>query len=172
METFVISDTHFNHKNVILYSNRPFKGTEDMNCKIIENWNKVVSNDDLVIFLGDFCLGNKEDIKLFASKLNGRKIIILGNHDRSAKHYLDAGFQEAKKLLIYSKGTNNCKYDIIFSHHPYLSIPSGSVNIHGHIHDKELDSKTFDLTKYFNASVENINYTPIKLKEIIEKKEW
>ena len=169
---FCISDTHFNHSNVIKYSNRPYKDTEEMNRSIIENWNKVVSNDDTVIFQGDFCLGPKEETYRFASQLNGHKVIILGNHDRSKNFYLQNGFQDAMKRFIYPKEVSGFKYNIIFTHQPYMGLPEDYVNIHGHIHDKTLDENMFDPIRYFNISVENINYTPIEFNEIINIKNW
>lgn len=168
---FTISDTHFGHDNVIKYSNRPFKDVEEMNERLVELWNKTVSNDDYVIFLGDFALGQKENIYKYGSRLNGHKIIVLGNHDRRKDFYLEAGFEQVVKRFDMSAEQTGLDYNIIFTHHPYLGIQSNERNIHGHIHDKKLDD-SFDTDKYFNASVENINYRPVKIKDIIEIMGW
>lgn len=168
---FCISDTHFNHVNVIKYSNRPYSSVEEMNKSLIRNWNNVVGPDDTVIFQGDFSLGSKEDAIGFISQLNGHKVIILGNHDRSRNFYLQNGFQDAIKRFVYPKGASGFKYDIIFTHQPYIGLEPECVNIHGHIHEKTL-GEGFEPSRYFNVSVENINYTPIELNEIINKMGW
>ena len=91
---FVTSDTHFSHVNIIKYCNRPYASVEEMNNALIDNWNSVVKNDDLVIHLGDFALGRTiQDIKKHLDKLNGNKILILGNHDSlSQDDYIKCGF--------------------------------------------------------------------------------
>ena len=79
MKRYVTSDLHLFHKKIIEYCDRPFETVEEMNQVIINNWNDVVNEDDIVYVLGDFCFGNKETLKSVVSQLKGRKILCLGN---------------------------------------------------------------------------------------------
>ena len=60
---YFIADTHFNHKNIIEYCNRPFKDTNKMNEYIIQKWNSVVKENDIVYHLGDVEFGTTEMLK-------------------------------------------------------------------------------------------------------------
>ena len=99
MEYF-ISDTHFYHYNIIQYCNRPFDNIEEMNNRMIESWNSVVTQDDTVYFLGDFGFGDKEKLSNICTQLNGAKIMLRGNHDfrRGKQSWMDIGFKE-----VYNK---------------------------------------------------------------------
>lgn len=160
MKTFVISDTHFNHNNIIRYCNRPFLFVDEMDETLIRNWNSVVSENDLVYHLGDIGFYKSDflfDVTL--SRLNGRKKLILGNHD-NAKSDVILNHFETIDVSVKLK-----KHNIIMTHYPiYLSEFDAKYNIHGHIHDKIIKDK-----KYINVSVEHINYTPILLDDIIKK---
>ena len=159
MKTFIISDTHFGHNNIILFCDRPFKDTAEMTKQLIENWNSVVSKDDIVYHLGDVSMKtSKQDVKSIIEQLNGYKILIRGNHDNY--DYSKLGFDEYHNYSIFLNGS------IILSHYPILGL-NNFLNIHGHIHDKDMKSDN-----HFNASVEKINYTPIQLEEIIKLKNW
>ena len=81
MKIYIISDTHFNHENIIKYCNRPFKDINEMNDTIINNWNMIVKKDDIVYHLGDFFLGSKFDLKNIVDRLNGTIYLIRGNHE-------------------------------------------------------------------------------------------
>ena len=77
-----LADMHFDHADIISYDNRPFDGVEEMNAALIANWNRTVTDpEDLTWILGDFCMGDAERWKALLARLNGRKALILGNHD-------------------------------------------------------------------------------------------
>lgn len=156
---WLIADTHFNHRNIIKYCDRPFSSTNEMNEILINNWNSVVKNSDRVFMLGDFCLSGKDKVIEIGRQLNGRKTLILGNHDSaSLKTYYEAGFEMVSKYPIFIEGR------FLLSHEPVIIYDETIYNIYGHMH-MHPDYKTFD--RYSACiSVERINYTPISLDEI------
>ena len=81
MKNFYISDLHFGHANVIRFDNRPFANLEEMHEVLIKNWNDKVSNEDTVYILGDFCWQTENEWIGILKQLNGKKVLILGNHD-------------------------------------------------------------------------------------------
>ncbi len=75
------ADTHFGHRNIIRFCQRPFVDVEEMNQAMIKNWNNVVGDKDLVFHLGDFSVGGAAEWTSLLDNLHGRIILILGNHD-------------------------------------------------------------------------------------------
>lgn len=166
MSIYITSDTHFNHKNIIEYCNRPFKSAEEMDNYMIKQWNETITNDDIIINLGDFAFGDSERIREYASRLNGKKILIQGNHDRKG-----VGFFESCGFTVWKKGSNlpiikdGVEYNYILSHAPLdnIDIPEGYINIHGHIHGTLLKDK-FNKDIHKCVSVECLDdYKPMKL---------
>lgn len=168
---YFISDTHFNHANIIKYCNRPFKTIQEMNEAIIKNWNSIVTSTDIIYHLGDLALGRKEQIENIINKLNGKKYIVRGNHDRlGVKTYEELGFNVLKNAPIELE-----EYKILLSHIPVpdKQIPKGFINLHGHMHDKKLyeciekyDSKLYSIEKHINISCDVTDFRPISLQEI------
>ena len=78
---YFISDTHYGHSNIIGFCKRPFENVEEMNEKMIENWNNKVPADGIVYHLGDFSWGGYQQWKSIRERLNGEIILIKGNHD-------------------------------------------------------------------------------------------
>lgn len=153
---YLISDTHFSHKNIIEYCNRPFGSLEEMNECIIRNWNTVVNPDDIVYFLGDFCKGNN----CVLTELLGQKIFIRGNHDKHFPHFMYSyqklTYRGIKFVMVHDPGDVGRARGI--RHH------QGWV-IHGHLHNNEplLYPHIHPENCSINVSVEMINYTPINL---------
>lgn len=160
---YFISDTHFYHYNIIRYCDRPFEDIETMNIKMIESWNSVVKEDDIVYFLGDFGFGDKEMLSNICAQLNGRKIMLRGNHDlrRGKQSWQDIGFESVSdKTIMFQE-------DIVLSHEP-IEVEEDVLNIHGHIHNAIL-AENFNPKNHFCVSVEMIDYVPITLEQILRK---
>jgi len=157
---WLTADTHFGHRNIIKYCNRPWETSEEMDAALFKNWNDTIKQNEVVYFLGDLTLSsNPEIIKSILSRLNGIKYLIKGNHDRlTNQQYRDCGFKEVYDYpIIY-------KEFFILSHAPvFMDDTMPYVNIHGHTHQNNQPNK-----KCFNVSVENIGYKPIDIKQIIK----
>lgn len=170
MSKYFIADLHFGDKKIIDYEDRPFKNIEDMQKKIIENWNKTVTEFDTVYVCGDVSnyenMSNKELIELnsLIHKLNGRKELILGNHDKGIT-YLNwkyIGFRRVHENPIIINDF------FILSHEPlYTNKNMPYANIFGHVHNNSI-YKDFS-KQHYCVSVERIDYTPIKLEDILKK---
>lgn len=72
--------THFGHSNIIQFCDRPFASVEEMDYNLIKNWNEKVPPDGLVFHLGDFGWGGYQEYKKIRDQLNGKIILIKGNH--------------------------------------------------------------------------------------------
>lgn len=155
---FFIADTHFGGENIRRYENRPFETVQVMDEKMIENWNAVVSPEDTVYVLGDFSdyRDTNKDVEILA-KLQGRKILIMGNHDshRTPQEWRDAGFTECYSLPVLYEGF------FLLSHEPlYISENMPYANFYGHVH---ANPSYKDASKQsVCVSVERISYTPME----------
>lgn len=172
MNIYFTSDTHFFHKNVIKYSNRPFESIEEMNETIISNWNKVVKKQDTVWHLGDFSFHKdiNESLKILKS-LNGQIHFIIGNHDRTIRKIFDR-FQSVQ----YYHELNMNKQKFVLCHYALLTWNKGhygSIMLHGHSHGSL--NHMNENTRRLDVGVDNFNFTPISVDEIIKimnKKEY
>ena len=160
---YVCSDLHLDHTNIIKYCNRPYANTEAMNKALIANWNSVVGEDDTVFCLGDFCLGNKDDIINFGKQLNGKKFLVLGNHDHGSRStYQEAGFTQVYGEQVIMR-FEELDTTIHFSHHRVADDKTHYLNLYGHQHDKPTDD---DMHKC--VCVELWDYKPVLLDTLIK----
>jgi len=170
--TFILSDTHFQHKKIIEACNRPNNCDE----KIIKQWKYYIKDSDIVIHLGDVYFGNKTNLIEIMSQLPGTKILVKGNHDRLSNNaYIEAGFSAVVHSLIYELNVFKEKSYVILSHKPTpLKMGKNWYNIHGHFHncpqtnwEPELKSRLTD--KHYLFTLENRGYKPILLNEAINR---
>lgn len=171
-EIFIISDTHFGHENIIKYCDRPFKNAEEMDEKILENWNSVVKPGDKVYHLGDVYFPARKSEGYwgtFFSRLNGQKRLILGNHDDGKNRVLQNTFHRIVVWRMFPE------FGLLLTHVPvhHTALRRGATgneknpdslrNVHGHIHQNASPSGP---GSYMNVSVEQINYTPVNIETL------
>ncbi|ALS22098.1 metallophosphoesterase [Paenibacillus naphthalenovorans] len=164
MEVWFTADTHFGHKNIIAYENRPFNSVEEMDEELIDNWNSYVEPYDLIFHLGDVFFYNSKKQQEMIPRLNGRKILIRGNHDEG---YSDSKFHQlgfdVHNYYIFDK--------FLLSHYPQqeealweLILQTDIIgNVHGHVHSR---IQGLDQNIYKCVSVELGQYRPFHIDEI------
>lgn len=179
---YFTSDLHLNHKNAIKFTQRPFKDTDDMNNKLIENYNSIVGPKDTVYLLGDVILyraSQEFKLKALIASLNGTKNLIIGNH--CDKHLYDC-FDE---VMSY-KEINYQKRKLVLFHYPIVdnewnggyghgkemgkkNRKNASIMLHGHIHSKgphyNRENRRKDIFKY-DVGVDANDYKPVSIDEI------
>jgi len=162
---FVVSDTHFDHTNIIRYANRPFTysnkspNVEAMNRTLVNNWNHTVSPHDIVFFLGDFVYGRgSRPPGYWLKRLNGRKVMIRGSHDRNIrtnKRYQVFSRNGIRFFLVHDpKDIGNWNGWVIHGHHHRDN--------RGNIRHPFIDGRN----KCINVNVEVTDYRPINLDYI------
>ena len=166
---YYIADTHFGHYNILKHSKRPFTSVEEMDEAIIKNWNDVVTDNDDVYILGDFCFKSKNP-EMYLKQLKGKLHLIIGNHDgvilknRRLREY----FVEIKDILtITDKGKR-----IVLCHYPLCEWPGyfrDTLHFYGHIHNNE-ENMSFKIMKTipnaYNVGVDIIGFAPQTVDQI------
>jgi len=160
-EKWFISDTHFCHENIIRYCGRPFANAELMNTYMIKTWNERVAPSDKVYHLGDVACGygGNEKALSFLHALNGKKRLIVGNHDNLKSPTLHKVFDKIE--LWYG----NKDWGFTCSHIPLpiAHLRDGDVCVHGHTHNNWVEGR------YINVCVENTMYAPYHIEEIFKE---
>ena len=167
MATFVISDTHFNHANILNFKDyigkpcREFDSVDQMNQCMLDNWNDTVGPKDTVIHCGDVLFGHNkvEWMTENFDRLPGKKRLVVGNHDNLK---MLAPFFKDMQLWIDMPG-------FIFTHTPLHEstlaekhrFKEPKINVHGHIHTNPSPEGP-----YRCVCVEQINFTPINIEDL------
>lgn len=183
--TRYISDLHFGHRNIIRYDNRPFSSVEEMDEAMTELWNETVSPEDTTYILGDICWNTDyESWKSTLSRLNGRKIVVKGNHDRH--DYLKRLVRDnVIESWDHQMVVNDGKRKVVLNHSPMPFF----VNMHdpryhhlyGHVHlsfdyqitlsvRKTVEELYMHEVRMYNVGcmVPGMRYMPRTLDEIVE----
>jgi len=168
-DIWVISDTHFNHANILNFTDfsgnkvRPFASVKEMNETMIERWNEVVKIGDKVYHLGDVFFGPKEWVEVNWNYLNGKKRLIVGNHDDIPYIVQQRMFEKVDMWRMFSE------FNLLLTHVPVHESVLGErrfkgtpmTNVHGHIHSNPSPDGN-----YRCVCVEQIDYRPVNIDEL------
>lgn len=159
----VISDTHFDHGNIIRYCHRPYRTVALMNQDLERKWNAVVGQDDMVFFLGDLCFGRgRHPIDYWLTRLNGRIFFIRGNHDSDP---ITKAVEIPNNFVIRYRGES-----FLLSHEPLRPRYWKGWIIHGDKHNSDIEIFPFinGENETINASAELVGYSPVSLDHILQ----
>ena len=169
---FLTSDCHFNHLNIIKYEPEvrgQFATIEDMNEKIISNWNSVVSPEDTVYVLGDLSMGLPEKIPAIIERLNGKIILIRGNHDteRRIEIYRSLGIEVKDIAYLEYKGRFfvMCHFPMTNPEFTKMVVKDNSevVMLYGHIHS---NAPKGYVDGSYHVGMDTNDLTPISIHQI------
>jgi calcineurin-like phosphoesterase family protein len=159
MKTFVASDQHFDHGNIIKHCDRPFSNVDEMNDTLVGKWNEVVTSHDRVIVVGDFAWKNPE---YWLNKLNGTKILIKGNHDHKQNR---KGWDFVKDIWETSIEGQR----VVFCHYQMAEWNAsfhGSWHLYGHSHG---NAEEYEHKLSFDVGVDLWDFYPIEWSQIQKK---
>lgn len=167
-----------------------------MNEVLIENWNSVIGDGDVVYHLGDVALGPSDQWDSVLTRLNGYKILIIGNHDRlfdgaySASHiekwtpayegWFDEIYDHSAVDFVPNIDGIGFKYHALLSHFPYEAdhmdtrrymdsrLPDhGKTLIHGHTHENKIVSYSEKGSLQIHVGQDAWDYTPVSEDQIV-----
>ena len=174
------SDLHFGHRNVLKFNSRPWEDEKQMNTGLIDNWNSIVGDTDIVFVLGDtFWFNDSHTIKKILSQLKGKDIYILpGNHDdfKSYHRVDDKRIHLCQDVVAcWIVDDNKEVYELWLSHYPMMTWPhreNGAYQLFGHIHSApdKFEGVDQNLPLHWNqcdVGCDRWNYKPIELRTLL-----
>ena len=166
MTVFITSDTHFGHSNLINSMRGQFWTVAEMDATLIKNWNAMVSPRDTIYHLGDFSFASTARTIEILKKLNGKKHLVYGNHDKNMRKDI------LKEFFVWRKDYYELNYEghkIPLSHYPMLEwnrSRHGAVMFHGHMHGKSLSVSGL---RCADAGTDTNNFKPYTVLQLIAK---
>lgn len=189
--TFFASDHHIGHKNVLEYDTRPFRTLDEMHETLIIRHNSTVPPNGLTYFLGDVGLSSGDVVERVIRRMNGQKVLVLGNHDKGMNAMYKAGFDVVlNSAVIYIAGQrvtmSHCPLRGVWrenvegmkgaqdgenwhgesKQHRFTVADEGQFHLHGHIHSPNGGKSERILGKQFDVGVVANKYRPVSISEI------
>jgi calcineurin-like phosphoesterase family protein len=157
---FFTADEHYGHFNIIKYTGRTYTNVDEMNHDMIIKNNEIVTNDDVVVHVGDFTLAGRDFAQSIIKQLNGQQVFVLGSHD---------SWMQKKGSYLFERTIE--EQHVVCCHYPMYSWPRshyGSWLLYGHHHGRfSVPCKALDV------GVDTNNFYPYsftKIKMLMEQK--
>jgi len=171
---YYTADLHLGDARIIRLCGRPYKSTKEMAEDLRNSWNSVVKENDVVYVLGDLAFRYRGDLGTYLDSLNGKKNLIVGNHDYNWLKNADyrSRFQSIKDVLTIKDNGRS----VALCHYPMYAFEGstkGGYHLYGHIHNnysEPMYNVLCGLPNYFNAGVDVNEFKPVTLDELIENK--
>lgn len=180
------SDPHFGHEAIIGYCARPFEDVQHMGMSLMARYNVCVEEDETVLWLGDcFFRHTDEEVQLVLDQLNGKKVLVSGNHDRKSCRMAAVGFEYVTKQLVWRQDGRTFRG----SHFPWKNMMQDAGNltrvaderfpqwhpkynkkevlVHGHTHDTRKNNGG----NAIHCGVDARNYAPVHIDTVIKELE-
>jgi calcineurin-like phosphoesterase family protein len=174
MTTWFTSDQHYGHRNIITYCGRPFvlPGREPslamMHDTLDQRWNLRVKDEDEVYVVGDFSFGPLAVVASRLKRLNGRKHLVRGNHDRhSNAAFRRAGFETVQKALWLDEWTLVIHRPQDWVNHALLEQGPRLRVISGHHHGLYKVKVDALGATWYNVGVDVRGFAPVTLQELL-----
>ena len=157
----VWSDLHIGHRNIIRYSERPFRDLGEMDRTLWARMYEAADPDSTMVIVGDLAMGQaigEGSASMMRSLPCRESHLVIGNHDLHPHGRLRVdGFDHVWTAMI-----SGGEPPLIWTHYPLKQVPDGYVNVHGHIHNREPPGKTL----HINVAVEQLDYRPVRLSDL------
>ena len=166
-EIWFTSDLHLGHDNIRKLASRPFNTLSEMNNALIANYNSMIYPEDTVYILGDLSFkSSKQWCNKMIARLNGNKVLILGNHDIDYDPDLFCGIYDYFEFKYQ-------KIPFVLMHYPLMSwnkAKKGAFHVHGHIHSagEYNERNRIEGIRRYDAGVDANGYYPVHIDEIID----
>ena len=162
-DIFFTSDTHFGHRGIIKHTSRPFDSVEEMDAALISNWNSKIGTQDTVYHLGDFSFSSTARTADVFGSLNGRKHLVLGNHDYAQPRWIKDLFDSSELFRTFK--IDGRRVDLC--HFPMHSWNRGAWMLHGHTHGS-LPMLRTEFGIRMDVGMDNHELQPISFDQIRE----
>ena len=165
---YYTSDLHIGHENIIRLCKRPYSNGREMSVDLIRRWNNKVTANDTVYILGDmfFRYEDIDVVKTTLKQLNGKKILIKGNHDNFLNQIKWQDYFSTVKDIMKIKDNGR---DVVLMHYPieeWDGFFRGSYHLYGHVHNSDNGLRVID--RRYNVGVDVNDFEPKTLDELIE----